>query len=516
MIKKIVGDLRSSVVVFLVALPLCVGIALASQAPLSAGLIAGVIGGLVVGLLSGSELSVAGPTASLAIIVSQGIRELGDFKLFAVAVVLSGIVQMVFSMLRAGNIGNYFPTAVIKGMLSSIGLILILKQIPHALGSHADFMGSEEFHQHSNDENSFNAIFHAVGGINIGCVLLALISLVAILIWDRFSQKSTLKSLKFIPSALIAVALTAIINKFLFTSGAIQLPNHHLVQLPFVGGFESVISQISFPNWAALSKASTYSLAIMIASVGSIEALLSVDAADRLDPEKRTTSKNRELFVQGAGNILSGLAGGLPLTAVVLRSSANVNAGAKTRASAILHGAWLLLVIIAIPTLINLIPLPALAIVLILTGFKLNTPEIYRKMYRSGLDQFIPFAATILAVLLTDLLRGIAIGMLMGFIFIVKRGVHRSVVMVHDADKHYLIRFMKDISFFEKSKVMKMLGEIPNGAVVTIDGSKDVFVDADIVSIIEEFIQGAGYKDISVEVKRSTIALSPFFRIIHS
>lgn len=517
MITRLKSDFKPSIVVFLVALPLCLGIALASQAPLSAGILAGIIGGLVVANLSDSQLSVSGPAAGLAVIVAQAIKDLGDFKLFGIAVFLSGLIQIVFSFLRGGSIGNYFPTAVIKGMLSGIGLILILKQIPHTIGYDANFMGSEAFHQHERGENTFTAILHAVDSFDKGCFIIAALSFVIILLWDKYSLNTRRPAIKMLPSALLAVFIGAMVNGFIFKNTFFEIEKTHLVALPFTGGFESFVSQIHLPDFSAFANPSVYSIALLIAVVGSIESLLSIDAADKIDPKKRTTSKNRELLAQGVGNAVSGLIGGLPITAVIVRTSANVSAGAQSKFSAIQHSLWLLLVILAIPNLINQIPIAVLAVVLILVGYKLTKPELYIKMYKTGWDQFVPFVVTIVAILLTDLLKGIAVGMLVGFFFVIKRGIHRSIVMVHDEEKkHYLVRFMKDISFFEKEKLMGMLKGIPEGTQVVFDGSKDVFVDIDILGVIEDFIEGASYRNITVEIKRSTTALTPFFKTSNS
>jgi MFS superfamily sulfate permease-like transporter len=513
MFKKLAVDFRPSIVVFLVALPLCLGIAMASQAPLSAGILAGIVGGLTIATLSNSELSVSGPSAGLALIVAAAIRDLGDFRLFGMAVFLSGLIQIVFSCLKGGNIGNYFPTAVIKGMLSVIGLILILKQIPHAIGYDSNFIGSENFHHHESGENTFSAIMHALATFDKGCLLVAILSFVVILGWDKYSLKAKSQTLRLIPSALLAVVTGLLVNRFILSGTSYEIGRAHMVSLPFTGGFESFTSQIKLPDFSGLLKLPVYLTALLIAAVGSIESLLSIDAADKIDPQKRTTSKNRELFAQGIGNAVSGLVGGLPITAAIVRTSANVSAGAKSRLSAVQHSIWLLIAVLTIPQVINQIPVSVLAVVLILVGYKLTEPELYLKMYRAGLDQFIPFIVTILAILLTDLLKGIAVGMLVGFLFVVKRGIHRSIVMVHDdIKKHYLIRFMKDISFFEKDKMMRILKEIPENSEVTIDGSKDVFVDIDILGVIEDFLENAPYRNITVEIKKSTTALTPFFK----
>jgi MFS superfamily sulfate permease-like transporter len=505
------NDFQSSMVTFLVALPLCLGIALASQAPLASGLIAGIIGGLLVSLLSNSELSVSGPAAGLAVIVAVSIQQLGDFSTFTAAVMLSGLIQLIFAAIRGGRLGSYFPTSVIQGMLSAIGLLLILKQIPHALGYDASYMGSEEFHQHEGG-NTFGGIFGAFNAIQLSCALIAMISFMIITSWDRFSRRSKNGLLKAVPSALLAVLASVFVSEFLFQSVSLRIEERHLVQLPFSGGWHNFVAGLSLPNWAAFGDLRIYSIALTIAVVGSLESLLSLDAADKIDPEKRVSSKNRELFAQGMGNTLSGLVGGLPITAVIVRTSANVQAGAKSKTSAFLHGAWLLLSVLLIPSLLNRIPLATLAMILILVGYKLTKPELYVKMYQKGLDQFIPFVVTIVAILLTDLLKGILIGMVVGFFFVFKKNHHQSIIMVND-EKDYLIRFMKDASFLQKDRLIQILHSVPPHSRVIIDGSKDVFIDTDIINLVEDFIEGSKQKNISVELKKSSTALSRFFTV---
>ena len=492
------------------ALPLCLGIALASQAPLSSGLIAGIIGGIIVGLVSGSHLSVSGPAAGLAVIVAASIHDLGDFKTFSLAVLLSGVFQIIFAAIRAGKLGNFFPTSVIKGMLSAIGLILILKQVPHALGFDANYMGSEEFLQ-KDGANTFGGILNAFNAFEFGCIVISVLSFALITGWDHIVKKSSSPVIKLLPSALLAVGSSLILSEFFLKGTKLEILPQHLVQLPFSGGVRDFVSQLTLPNWDAIGDSKVYLIALTIAIVGSLESLLSLDAADKIDPEKRIAPKNRELFAQGIGNALSGLIGGLPITAVIVRTSANINAGAKTKFSAIFHGGWLLLAILVMPALLNRIPLAALATILILVGYKLTKPELYINMYRRGGDQFIPFMVTIIAILLTDLLKGICIGMVVGFFFVFKRNHYQSVVMVNE-NQDYLIRFMKDNSFLQKDHVVKILQDIPDGSNVIIDGSKDVFIDSDIIDLLEDFIESSKQRKIKVELKKSSTALCPLFQ----
>ena len=503
-------DFKSSIVVFLVALPLCLGIALASQSPLASGLIAGLIGGLIVGAISGSQLSVSGPAAGLAVIVVASIQQLGSFSAFCVAVLISGLFQMVFAYFRAGKLGNFFPTSVIRGMLSAIGLILILKQIPHAVGFDIDFMGDEDFIQ-ARGENTFYAILLALKSMEVTCIIVAATSLAVIIGWDRVLKKVNHPTVNLIPGPLLAVISGILLTEFFSSTNSFRMPLQNFVELPYTGGLDSFFSQISLPDWSYLSDPRIYVVAATIAVVGSLESLLSLDAADKIDPKKRVSPKNRELFAQGAGNFLSGLLGGLPVTAVIVRTSANVSAGASTKLSTILHGLWLLLAIVLIPDLLNRIPLSALAAVLILVGYKLTKPELYVEMYQKGWDQFVPFVSTILAILVTDLLRGICIGMVIGAFFIFRRNHHRSLVVVSEGND-YLVRFMKDNSFLQKDRVINALRRIPDGSNVTIDGSKDVFIDTDIIELLEDFIARSPQKGINVELKTSSTALSPLFQ----
>ncbi|MBX9769507.1 MAG: hypothetical protein K2X47_19680 [Bdellovibrionales bacterium] len=503
------SDLKSSLVTFLVALPLCLGIALASQAPIASGLIAGIVGGLVIGFLSGSQLSVSGPAAGLAVIVASSIQQLGSFSAFTTAVALSGIFQILFSLVKAGRLGSFFPSSVIRGMLAAIGLVLILKQIPHIIGFDEVYMGSESFDEREGSD-TFHSILRAISSPDLACLIISILSFSLMFFWDRLVSTTGSRNLAFIPSPLLAVVLGVVVNAFVLPYFGLAVLDKHLVTLPFDGGLQSFVSALSFPSLEVLKDVQVYTVALTISIVGSIESLLSLDAADKIDPEKRISPKNRELFAQGVGNTISGIIGGLPLTAVIVRTSANINGGAKTKASAIFHGVWLLLAILLFPNVLGQIPLATLAVILILVGYKLTKPGLYVKTYREGLDQFLPFIVTVIAILLTDLLKGICIGMLVGFFFVIKRNLHESIVMVHDQGD-YLIRFMKDVSFLQKDKLSEIFQSIPSGSRVFLDGSQDVFVDADIIGLIQDFIDGSANKKISVELKKSSTALSPYF-----
>lgn len=502
-------DLQASLVVFLVALPLCLGIALASNAPLVSGLIAGIIGGIVVGAFTNSSISVSGPAAGLTVIVVNSIEGLGSFEAFTLAVFFSGLIQIAFGLVKAGRFGDYFPSAVIKGMLAAIGIILILKQLPHAVGYDEDFMGDEGFGS-LDGHNTFSDIMMSLSRFHKGAIVISVFSLLLMILWEKGAAKS--KTMKLIPGALLAVVGSVFINEvFKSSAPAFAIGPSHLVQLPFQG-LQDFFGGIKTPDWSYLVNPQIYVTALTIAIVGSLESLLSVDAADRLDESGIITNKNRELLAQGTGNALSGLFGGLPLTAVIVRTSANHAAGGRTNLAALLHGIWLFICVVFIANVLNLIPLASLAAILLLVGYKLNKPSLYKSSFRHGISQFIPFVATIVAILFTDLLIGIAFGMVVGFAFIIRSNLHKSMTMVSEGND-YLIRFFKDVSFMNKPELKDILEKIPDGAKLVIDGSNNVYVDHDIAELIEDFTKQAGAKNIYVELKRSPRALSPLFKI---
>jgi MFS superfamily sulfate permease-like transporter len=503
-------DIPASLVVFLVALPLCLGIALASGAPLFSGLVAGVVGGVVAGALSKSSLSVSGPAAGLATIVFSAIQELGSFPLFLLAVVIAGVIQIALGYLRAGTIGHFIPVSVIKGMLAAIGLILILKQVPHALGYDADFEGDESFFQ-PDQRNTFSEIGAALDYFTPGAIVVSLVSLALLFIWGRpFMTK--LKWTSFLPGPLVVVivgiALNGLFERFIPT---LAIQSSHLVSLGGFHGLGSLSQVIAFPDLAGLSDPRVYQIAVTIALVASIESLLSIEATDKLDPYRRITPLNTELKAQGAANVVSGLFGGLPITAVIVRSSANVLAGGRTKASAILHGLLLMVVVIAVPAFLQMIPLACLAGVLLVVGYKLNTPSLYREMFRKGIDQYLPFLVTIVAILLSDLLTGIGIGLLVAVFFVLKTNFQTAIIVVN-SDSQYLVKFTKDVSFLHKAALRKTFEIIPEKSTVIIDGSRSQFLDADIVETIEDFILSAPTKSIEVEIKKTSGASSPLFR----
>lgn len=493
-------DVPAALVVFLVALPLCLGIALASGAPLFSGLIAGVVGGLVAGFLSKSSLSVSGPAAGLTTIVLASIQELGSFQVFLTAVALAGVVQLVLGFLRAGTIGHFFPAAVIKGMLAAIGLILVLKQIPHALGYDADFEGDESFFQADN-RNTFTEILAAFDYFTPGAIIISLISLMILIAWTMAPIRN-FKWSSYLPAPLFVVIMGVTLNMlFINFVPALAINETHLVNLGGFTGIAQVGSALSFPDFSALTDPRVYRVAVTLALVASIESLLSVEASDKLDPYRRSTPLNAELKAQGAANLVSGLIGGLPVTAVIVRSSANILAGARTKASTITHGLLLAIVVVSIPLILQMIPLACLAGILLVIGYKLNTPEIYRNMYKKGMDQFLPFVITIIAIILSDLLTGIAIGVLVSVFFVLKTNFQTAVIVVN-SDSQFLVKFTKDVSFLHKAALRKAFARIPANSTVVIDGTKSQFLDADIIETIEDFVKSAPTKSVEVEVRK--------------
>lgn len=501
-------DIPSAVVVFLVALPLCLGIALASGAPLFSGIVAGIIGGIVVGYFSTSSLSVSGPAAGLTTIVLASVERLGSFEAFLTAVVLAGIIQFMLGVLKAGAIGNYFPNAVIKGMLAAIGLILILKQIPHLLGYDADFEGDESFTQ-QDGYNTFTEIYHSLQFID---PLISAIGFGAMLILLIFEWRGIRKQrwATYVPGPLVVVILGVLVTLGLQSRGTAMSPDH-LVNLPVFTSFEVLQSTMKSPNFGLLADPAVWLVAVTLALVASLETLLSIDAVDKLDPFKRITHLNTELKAQGIGNFLSGLAGGLPVTSVIVRSSANVTAGARTKASTILHGLILLVASVTIASLLNHIPLTILAAILILVGFKLTKPSVWKSMYQRGMSQFIPFTVTCLAILFSDLLTGIGIGLLVGVYFVVRSNFHEGVMIVNDGS-NYLVRLTKDVSFLNKRLLREKLASIPDHSFVIIDGAASQFIDFDITDTLSDFLENAKSRFIEVEIKKTNTSANAYFK----
>lgn len=504
-------DLPASAVVFFVAIPLCLGIALASGAPLFSGVVAGIVGGVVVGFLSGSELSVSGPAAGLAVIVYASIEKLGSFEAFLLAVVLAGVFQVVLGYLRAGIIGNYFPSSVITGMLTAIGIVIILKQIPHAVGWDEDYEGNFSFF--ATEGNTFTTLLHAFKALEPVAVLIAIVSIALLAFWETPRVK-THKVLKLVPAPLLVVLLGVAINalfKLYAPDLALAREDGHLVNLPAVS-IDELLDHLHGPDFSAFFQKDVYIVALTLAVVASLETLLSIEATDKLDPFKRISDTHRELKAQGIGNIVSGLLGGLPMTAVIVRSSANVYAGARTRVSAITHGVLLLFSALLIPDLLNLIPLSSLACILIMVGYKLAHYGLFARMYQAGRDVFLPFIVTVIAVIFTDLLIGIAIGSLVGLFFVLRANHHSATILVSEGDM-YLLKFNKDMSFVNKAELKDALSRVPDNARLYIDGTRAMFIDHDIYDIINDFQSSAPLRGITVELKNFHGKKLPIFNI---
>jgi MFS superfamily sulfate permease-like transporter len=481
------SDFASGLVVFLVALPLCLGIAMASGAPLFSGIISGIIGGIVVGYFSTSHISVSGPAAGLTAIVLTAITDLGAFDIFLTAVFIAGLLQLILGFVKAGSISNYFPTNVIEGMLAGIGIIIILKQLPHAFGYDNDFEGDQAFSQ-TDGSNTFSALFNIFDYIQIGSIVITLVSMAILISWDKVPF---LKKLKLVPGALIAVALGVILNEiFIGTGSALAIGKEHLVSLPVPSSFEEFKSIIVTPNLSGVTNPKVWVVAFTIAIVASIETLLSIEASDRMDVQKRYTDTNKELKAQGIGNMVSSLLGGLPLTSVIVRSSANSNSGAKSKMSTIIHGFLLLISVLAIPVILNKIPLATLAAILILIGYKLAKPATFKHFWEKGKYQFVPFIATLLAVVFLDLLKGVALGIMISIIFVLKGNLKRAYYFRKEeyADGDVIhIDLAQEVSFLNKAAIKQTLNHIPENSKVIIDAKDTVYIAHDILDLIHEF-----------------------------
>ena len=481
------SDIPAGLVVFLVALPLCLGIALASGAPPLSGIIAGVVGGIVVGFFSKSHLSVSGPAAGLTAIVLTAITDLGAFNIFLTAGLIAGLIQLILGFVRAGSISNYFPTNVIEGMLAGIGVIIILKQIPHAIGYDADFEGDETFMQQDGG-NTFSTIIGALDYINLGAVIVTAVSLTILLLWDKVPF---LKKLKLVPGALVAVIVGILINEFFLASGSsLAITSEHLVNLPVPETIDDFKSIILLPDFNGFLNYKVWIVGATIAVVASIETLLCIEAADRMDAQKRLTDTNVELKAQGIGNMLSSLIGGLPLTSVVVRTSTNNNAGAKSKMSTIIHGVFLLVSVLAIPFLLNKIPFATLAAVLFLVGYKLAKPAVIAHFWNKGKYQFIPFIATLLGVVFMDLLKGVALGIVISIIFIIRGNMQRAYRFRKEKfEEGDVIRIdlAQEVSFLNKAAIKDTLMSIPENSRVVINAEDTVYIAHDVLDLIQEF-----------------------------
>ena len=494
-------DLPASIVVFFVALPLCLGIALASGAPLFSGVIAGVIGGIVVGMASGSRLGVSGPAAGLAVIVFDAIATLGSWELFLAAVVLAGVFQIVLGYIKAGFVAYFFPTSVITGMLTGIGLLIILKQLPFIFGYKSDYLGEESFWQ-LNGENSFIALEKALNLLSPTAIFISIVSLGILILWDKHLTKQH-KVFELIQGPIVVVFIGIMIT-YIFTKLGVAIPKEQLVSLPQISSFVELKNEFTFADLSAITSWQVIQIAFVIAIVASIETLLSVEATDKLDPEKKITPTNRELKAQGLGNMISGLIGGLPITQVIVRSSANITFGAKSKMSAILHGFFLIISVMTIVPLLNMIPLASLAAILIVVGYKLTNPSMFLWMYRRGFEQFVPFSITVIAMLVSDLLTGVILGLVASILFTLHHSYRNSyhlkdsILDENGVSTHHIV-LAEEVSFFNKANLLKALNAIPENSKVILDFSNTKAVAYDVVELVKDYITQAQYKNIQVQ-----------------
>ncbi len=493
-------DFSASIIVFLVALPLCLGIALASGAPLYAGLISGIVGGVIVGALSGSALGVSGPAAGLAVIILTAINELGSFEIFLAAVIIGGVLQIVMGLLRAGAIAYFFPSGVVHGMLAGIGILIFFKQIPHAVGYDADPEGDFAFNQ-MDGHNTFSELVYMFEFINYGAVIISIISVSILVLWEtKFFNK--LKFTKLVKGPLVSVFLGIALCEIFSNIPSLAISAEHLVRIPVSDGFGSFFANFTYPDFNAFMDSRVYYTGIVIAIVASIETLLCAEASDKLDTEKRATPPNRELMAQGVGNIVCGFIGGLPVTQVIIRSSVNQQSGAKSKMSAVYHGILLLICVVLIPVLLNKIPLAALAAILLVVGFKLARPSLFKKMYAQGYEQFIPFLATIIGILFTNLLVGIGIGLVVALIIVMINNYKNSYSIINtEGSNDQLLHLVlpEDVSFLNKAPIKNALFSAKENSKVIIDATNTTTMHHDIYEIITDFIDNASDKNILVE-----------------
>jgi MFS superfamily sulfate permease-like transporter len=498
--NSVLINLRSGIVVFLVALPLCLGIALACNVPLFAGLLAGIIGGIIVTTFSGSTLSVSGPAAGLTSIVIASVASLGSYEAFVTAVFFAGALQVALGVMKAGSIGNYVPNAVIKGMLAGIGIILIIKQLPHLVGYDKDPEGDFDFSR-ADGQNTITDLQNMFNNFSLGPVIIGVLSLALLLIGDMPFYKRN-KVLAFVPAALIAVVAGAVLTIIFQNMPVLTVTNEHIVNLPVIKDFGDLKQAMTVPDFSAWKTVKFWEIAFTLAVVASLETLLSLEAVDKLDPKRRDSNSSKELVAQGIGNITAGLIGALPVTAVIVRSSANVNAGATGKLSSILHGIFLLFSILFIPQLLMHIPNAALAGVLVYTGYKLTKIELFRQHYKRGFDQFLPFVVTIIVMLLTDLLKGVAAGIVMSVFFIIRSNIRASFEIIKDevnGRNVTMVKLPQHLTFFNKGYLLKCFQKVPEGSTVIIDGSINKTVNSDVKDVLADFVETAREKKIDIQ-----------------
>lgn len=499
--KNLLADAKAGVVVFLVALPLCLGIALACGVPLFSGIISGVIGGLLVTFFSGSKYSVSGPAAGLTAIVLSAISQLGSFEALLAATIFAGCVQLVLGLLKAGGIGNYIPNAVIKGMLAGIGIILIIKQIPHLFGYDKDPEGDQSFIQ-ADGENTFSELIHMIDYITPGAVIIALVSFVIVYVTGKDFYKKN-KILSAIPGPLLIVIMGAVLTTIFKYSTRLNIDSQHLVNLPSIQSFQDLSNNLITPDFSLITESKFWVIVFTIAVVASLETLLGIEAIDKLDPDKNESNTNKELLAQGVGNVACGLLGGLPVTSVIVRSSANINAGAKSKVSVMMHAVLLLIAVLLLPTLLSLIPNAALAVILITTGYKLTKGAIFKEQWKFGIEQFLPFVVTITVMLFTDLLKGVCAGIIISVFYILKDNVKRSFEVSTDVingEVYHLIKLPQHITFFNKGYLIKYFAKLPSNSKIIIDGSINKKINHDAKDVISNFIKSSKTRNIKVEL----------------
>jgi MFS superfamily sulfate permease-like transporter len=497
-------DLLAGVSLFLITIPLCLGIALASGAPLFAGVLSGIVGGIFLGYWSGSEVAVSGPAAGLTVIVLQAIHQLG-YASFLVALIIAGVLQFILGYIKAGRLSGFFPNSTIRGMIVAIGLVIILKQIPHALGWDTNMEGEFEFSRSASGENTFTRIWNAVKHMEPGALIITFICIVSMIVWDRLAQ-SRKGFFHAVPSSLIVIMLGVGVNELL----AIVRPGwylgnsaYHMVQFPAFQSWSEFVGAVTFPDFSALSNYNVYILALTLALVASLESLITLEASDRIDPQRRYSSPNQELRAQGVSNIICGFIGALPVTAVFVRTSTNIFSGGKTRLSTMVHGVLLFISLVAAGPLLRLIPLASLAALLIVIGYRLADYQIFKKFYKDGKDQFVPFIITVVAIIFTDLLTGILVGLAVGIVFVLYFSFTRAIRAVREG-KNVLVVFSKDVSFLNKSHLKEILVGIKEGDSVLFDGARAQFIDKDIYNTLEQFRKDASQRNIEVEFRYIT------------
>jgi MFS superfamily sulfate permease-like transporter len=506
MFKTLKNDFPASIVVFFVALPLCLGIALASGAPLFSGLIAGIVGGIVVGALSGSKIGVSGPAAGLAAIVATAIITLGSYQDFLVAVVLGGVIQLIFGIVRLGIIGYFFPSSVIKGMLTGIGIFIVLKEIPYFFGYEVPLNGG----------TTWKNISNAVQNISLGPTVIGIVGLAILILWDRVLTKKG-KFFQLVQGPLVAVVVGILYYVFTKSNAELALTQNQLVNVPVPDDLNSFFGQFTFPNFDVITNPGVWVVAFTIALVASLETLLCVEATDKLDPNKNVTPTNRELLAQGAGNIVSGMIGGLPITQVIVRSSANIQSGGRTKASAIIHGFFLLFAVMLIPTLLNKIPLSVLAAVLFLVGYKLAKPSLFKKMFQLGWKQWLPFLTTIVGIIAIDLLKGLALGLAVGIVVTLIKSYQNSHFLHKEnedpTDGNIKMTLAEEVTFFNKGAILKELDSLPNNTYLELDIRKTTYLDNDIIEILDDFSHKAKERNITIKLvsERGVVENPPSF-----